>query len=88
MSSVCSRAFLPDPRCQLLSFHTFKQILWWYQVAWPSHGSPVGRQWEEALNGAGFPGCRLEHKFDPAPASPVGDGVKQSARVLIHPHLD
>lgn len=37
---------LPDPCCQLLSFHAFKQILWWYQVAWPSRDCTVGRQRE------------------------------------------
>lgn len=68
--------FLPDPCCQLLSFHTFKQILWWYQVAWLRRGFPVGRQWEEALNGAGFPVCLFTKLFDPASASLVGNGVK------------
>lgn len=63
LSSVFSCVFLTDPCSQLLSFHTFKQILRCYQVAWSRHGFTVGRQCKEIVTRAGFPGWLLQHSL-------------------------
>lgn len=49
-------------------------------MAGPSHGFPIGTQWEEASIEAGFPGCLFfTTLFNPASTSLVGDGANRDS---------